>query len=215
MDVSNSEKSDWLEKVFTAKDPDELSDIYNNWAEQYDEDVTHYGYSYKSPPVIAGFVGRHVSEKNGAILDAGAGTGLIGEMLALIGYSKLVALDLSPGMLQVARKKNVYSDLRQMVLGEYLDFPDNTFDATVCAGTFTLGHAPPQSLDEITRITKPGGFIIFSIRCDGNNGDDFISMQESLEKEGKWKLAEKTEPFQSLPFAEPEAENQVFVYKVS
>jgi len=215
MDVSNSEKSDWLEKVFAAKDPGELSDIYNDWAEQYDEDVTHYGYSYKSPAVIAGFVGRYVAGKDGAILDAGAGTGLIGEMLALMGYSRLVALDLSPGMLEIARKKNVYSDLQQMVLGEYLDFPDNTFEATVCAGTFTLGHAPPQSLDELTRITKSGGFIIFGIRCDGNNGDDFISMQENLEKDGKWRLAEKTDPFQSMPFAEPEAGNQVFVYKVS
>jgi ubiquinone/menaquinone biosynthesis C-methylase UbiE len=215
MDVSNSQKSDWLEKVFTAKDPGELSDIYNDWAEQYDEDVTHFGYSYKSPAVIAGFVGRYISEKDGPILDAGAGTGLIGETLALMGYSRLVALDLSPGMLEVARKKKVYSDLRQMVLGEHLDFPDNTFEAIVCAGTFTLGHAPPQSLNELVRITKPGGFIIFSLRCDGNNGDDFISMQETLEKEEKLRLAEKTEPFKSLPFAEPEAENQVFVYKVS
>jgi hypothetical protein len=36
-----------------------------------------------------------------------------------------------------------------------------------------------------------------------------------IEKDGKWQLAEKTDPFQSLPFAEPEAENRVFVYKVS
>jgi hypothetical protein len=54
--------------------------------------------------------------------------------------------------------------------------------------TFTVGHAPPESFDELIRIKKPGGHIISSIRCDGNTGEPYVKMQETLEKEGKWRL---------------------------
>jgi len=55
------------------------------------------------------------------ILDAGAGTGMVGEVLTKLGYANLVAMDLSQGMLEVTRQKNVY----QMVTGEVkeIDIP--------------------------------------------------------------------------------------------
>jgi len=56
--------------------------------------------------------------KNGRVLDAGAGTGLVGKFLSENGYSNLVAMDLSMGMLEQARKQNVYQEFHQMVVGE-------------------------------------------------------------------------------------------------
>ena len=45
------------------------------------------------------------------VLDAGAGTGLVGEWLGILGYPEVEALDISEGMLAVARAKGVYRAL--------------------------------------------------------------------------------------------------------
>ena len=47
------------------------------------------------------------------MLDAGAGTGLLGEWLKIIGYGPVEGVDLSPGMLAVAARKGVYDRLAQ------------------------------------------------------------------------------------------------------
>jgi predicted TPR repeat methyltransferase len=210
--MKNSTTSGWLDKVYNSQNDKELAEVYNGWAEQYDEDLSHFG--YRLPTVVIGLAGRYITHNEFKILDAGAGTGLLGEVLALMGYEDITAIDLSPGMLEVARAKKAYRTLRQMRLGESLDFADNTFDAVVSSGTFTVGHAPPRSFDELIRITRPKGHVIFSIRSDGDNGDPFVMMQETLEKAGAWRLVEITEAFKSLPLKEPEVENQVFVYRV-
>ncbi|MCH7907152.1 MAG: class I SAM-dependent methyltransferase, partial [Chloroflexi bacterium] len=63
------------------------------------------------------------------ILDAGAGTGLVGELLARAGYGDLNGVDISTEMIARARLKGVYRDLRRMELGKTLDFDSNSFDA--------------------------------------------------------------------------------------
>jgi len=207
-----NEKNDWLTQVYEAEGNRELGTVYDEWADRYDENLSQYG--YRLPTVVIGLTGRYVRNRESGILDAGAGTGLLGEVLSVMGYDNLTGLDLSAGMLEVARTKEAYRELRQMVLGEHLDFADNTFDAVISAGTFTVGHAPPKSFEELIRITKSGGSIIFSIRCDGDNGTGFLSIQELLEKQGKWRLVDMTALFHSLPLKEPQVENRVFVYRV-
>ena len=44
------------------------------------------------------------------IIDAGAGTGLIGVELKKLGYTNLCALDISAEMLREAKKKEVYTE---------------------------------------------------------------------------------------------------------
>lgn len=76
-----------------------------NRAGQYDQDLQAFGDGY--PPVIAGLVAGCVRERAAPILDAGAGTGIVGEVLAILGYTRLAGIDLSDGMLAVARAKAV------------------------------------------------------------------------------------------------------------
>lgn len=210
--MTTSKSAAWLEKVYNARDLEELAAGYDAWSETYDNDLMSFG--YKIPAVTAGFIGRYIEPNGDALLDAGAGTGIMGETLNLLGFDQLVAIDLSTGMLEQARKKNVYTDLHQMVLGEHLDFPDDTFGATIATGVFTAGHAPAYGFDELIRITQPGGHIVFSVRADTYLEQGFKAKQETLEESGNWRLAEMTDPFQSLPLGEPQVRNQTFVYEV-
>jgi ubiquinone/menaquinone biosynthesis C-methylase UbiE len=135
----------------------------------------------------------------------------MGEMLALLGYKDLVAIDLSTGMLELARKKGIYRDIRQMLLGEHLDFPDNTFAGVTAVGVLSMVNTPPESLAELTRCTRPGGCIIFSVRADAQG---FKEVQDGLERDNKWSLVEAVEPFVPMPLVAPDIKHRVFVYRV-
>ena len=199
---------EWLKKTYSAKNVNDLGLAYDNWAENYDS----HNFYYIPPTIITGLICRYLETKD-SILDAGVGTGMLGSILTTLGYQSLTGIDISEGMLSIARKRQVYKVLKKMVLGKQLGFNSDLFNAVISVGTFTENHAPPESFDELVRIVKPGGFIIFSTRVDVDLG--FQSKQDKLEKNGDWKLVEKTDTFQATPFAYPEVLIDAFVYKVS
>ena len=198
--------------VYSAESNQELAERYDQWASDYDSDLdTEFGWI--GPLRAAEVFSQHVPQ-NAKVLDAGAGTGLAGEALAGMGYSDLVAMDFSQGMLDEARKKGVYHGFHRMVMGEPLDFATGSFDAVVSVGVLTVGHAPASSLDELVRITRPGGYIVFTLRPDVYEGSGFKEKQDALAAAGKWRLADVGGKFQPLPKGEPEVFHQVWVYQV-
>ncbi|MEM7236420.1 MAG: methyltransferase domain-containing protein [Pseudomonadota bacterium] len=76
---------------------------------------------YRLPALVAGAFSRFVPPESGPILDAGCGGGIQAEALALLGYGPLIGLDLSTGMLSIARAKGIYTELHQGALGAQLD----------------------------------------------------------------------------------------------
>ena len=205
-----TEKS-MVQWVYSSLNNQELADRYGQWATGYDADLER-DFGWSAPQRVAEVFARCVP-RGARVLDAGAGTGLVGQLLARLGYTDLVAIDLSHGMLEEARKKNVYTELRQMVMGEPLDFPSDHFGAVVSVGVLTVGHAPASSLDELVRITRPGGYVIFTLRPDVYESGGFKEKQAALEATGKWKLAEVTQKFQPLPAGEPDVYHQIWVYQ--
>ena len=203
---------DRVQWVYASRNNEELAQRYDQWASEYDIDLTEE-FGWVGPQRAADTFSRYVS-KDAKVLDAGVGTGLVGQCLADLGYRDLAGIDLSPGMLKEAGKKGIYRELRQMVLGEPLDFPTDAFDAVISVGVFTLGHAPAEALKEIIRITQPGGYIVFTLRPDVYENGGFREVQRSLEAGGRWERVEVGEPFQTLPTGEPEVYHQVWVYKV-
>lgn len=193
----------YLDAVYQARSTEELSQLYDQWAAHYDEDVTGFGYTY--PALMAGLVGRHVAERGASILDAGCGTGLIGIMFQALGYTNLAGLDLSAGMLDRARARAIYQDLVQGVLGERLALDDHRFDVVVCAGVLTLGHAPSASLDELARVTRPGGLLIFTLSGPVYHEHGFKERLDALEAAGQIREVERSGEIQALPGAPAES----------
>jgi predicted TPR repeat methyltransferase len=204
-----------LEQVYGARSNDELRAIYDDWAKRYDEDLLAFGYSY--PPAIAGLVGRYVRERDAPILDAGAGTGSVGEILSILGYSRITGIDLSDGMLAVAREKRVYAELRNQTLGTPLDFADDAFAAVVSAGVLATGHAPPSCFDELIRITRPGGHLFFTLSVPAYEEGGFRPKLEALSERGLWRAVETTPTWRALPRARSAAGvmTRAFVFEVS
>jgi SAM-dependent methyltransferase len=184
-------------EVFGAESQERLVAAYAAWADRYDEDMVSL--DIRGPEIVAALTARHLHDRAVPILDAGAGTGRVGELLAILGYSHLVALDLSEAMLARARERGAYRDLHQSTLGGPLAFADSTFAAVVAAGVFTAGHAPPGSLDELLRVTRPGGLLIFTLATPAYERGGFRDKLDGLEAEGRWRPMEATQPFRALP----------------
>lgn len=206
------ESQNRVQWIYSSRNNQELAERYDQWAKDYDQDLEQ-DFEWLGPQRAAEVFARYVP-KDSRILDAGAGTGLVGKFLWEKGYRRIIAMDLSSGMLAEARKKNVYQEFHQMVMGEPLGFETDSFDAVVSVGVLTVGHAPASSLDELVRITRPGGYVVFSLRPDVYETAGFKEKQAALESQGKWRLVEESEKFQPLPKGEPEVYHQVWVYQV-
>ena len=118
-------------------------------------------------------------------------------------------------MLAEAQKKNAYQALHEGTLGNPLDLPSNFFGGVISVGTFTFGHASSEAFDELIRITKPGGYIVFTIRPDHYANSDFKQKQAKLEADGSWALVEVGDPFPIFPKTESDVQLQVWVYRVT
>ena len=199
--------------TYQQTSPEKLEQWYDEWAKDYDQDLIEvYGYL---GPVLAADVAARYLRKDARILEAGVGTGLAGRALKQRGFMDIVGIDFSKGMLKEARKTAIYHELHRMVLGERLDFADNEFDAAIAVGTFTSGHAPASGLIEMTRATRIGGKIIFTLKTDSHEQIGFTSTRRQLEEGRRWRLIEESEPLQMLPKSEPDVRHQVWVFEVT
>jgi SAM-dependent methyltransferase len=200
-----------LDRLYGARDLDELRREYDRIASAYDEALVD-GMGYRSPAAVTE-VARRLLAPEARILDAGAGTGLLGVALAEAGFTRLDGLDLSPRMLAEAARKRVYEDLRVGRLGDELEYETGAYDGVASAGVLTVGHAPASCLDELVRITRRGGLVIFTLRTD-QMPPGFADKIAELEQAGCWELVEQGEEFQALPIGEPEVRVRVFAFRV-
>ena len=198
--------------VYASENNQQLQERYDQWAGEYDEDLES-DFGYVIPRVAAETFGQFVP-KDSKVLDAGAGTGLVGVEMHRLGFTNIDAMDMSQGMLDEAQRKGVYGHLYQMVMGEPLDLETGSYDAAICVGVLTLGHAPAHSLDELARIVRPGGFVTFTLRPDVYTENGFREKQEQLESAGTWELANVTEEFHGMPKGEPDVLFQVWTYSI-
>jgi demethylmenaquinone methyltransferase/2-methoxy-6-polyprenyl-1,4-benzoquinol methylase len=99
------------------------------------------------------------------ILDIATGTGDLAILLAQTKAQKITGLDISPGMLEVGKKKveeKKLSNIIELVLGdsEQMPFEDNSFDAiTVGFGVRNFENLE-KGFTEILRVLKPNGVFV-------------------------------------------------------
>lgn len=198
---------DW---VIRAETNAEMRRRYDLWARDYDGDVGSYE-DYLVPFEAVKVAGQ-VLDRNALIVDAGAGTGLVGETLKKAGFNRLIAVDYSQGMLDVARGKGVYEALHQCDLNGPTEFGASSIDCVITCGTTT--QMPSASLREFARIVRPGGHVIFGVVPDGWKRCGYADVLAELEAAGKMLVESKGPAFQMLPTTEPDFYCEIWVMRV-
>ena len=145
-----------------------VQQLYNDWATNYDRDIGDESQDYVAPALAALAVLRSLGTttigSDIAVLDAGCGTGLVGVELARLGARVIDGVDLSPGMLDVARRTGAYRSLEPADLSKPLSIDSGKYDVVTCVGTLTQGHVGPEAFAEFVRVTKKGGLVVATVR---------------------------------------------------
>lgn len=105
----------------------------------------------------------------GRALDVCTGTGdLIDYLLPLVGpQGQVDGLDFSEKMLDVARERFAQQPQVSLIQGDALalPYPDNTFDGAIISFGLRNVTNIPQTLAEMQRVIKPGGWMINLDTC--------------------------------------------------
>jgi ubiquinone/menaquinone biosynthesis C-methylase UbiE len=190
---------EFLEQVYTSPSLDKTEILYDQWASNYDRDLSNEGYA--SPFLSVQAVVKHFdrtpltsSRLNGelTILDAGCGTGQVGICLASAKKDigpfelKIDGLDLSAGMREVARKTGVYRKLEAADLSKALSMADESYDIVTCVGTLTKAHVGASVLREFVRVAKRGwGLVAATVHNDIWESGGYKAVIDDMEKFGR------------------------------
>lgn len=194
-----------------AKDDADLASRYDKWATAYDADLEEID-GWAAPRFTAECFANFAEDKTWRILDAGAGTGWVGAELSLLGFTQLVAIDYSQGMLEKAREKNVYVELHRMNLNEPLAFDADSFDAVICVGTLT--YVSPDCFRDFVRVVRSGGLVCFSAQPKVHAERGFAAELSALEQASAWIQLHESEEMQPLPRSYPEVRFRTTVLRV-
>jgi len=95
------------------------------------------------------------------VLELAGGTGEIAELLAPR-VSRVISTDLSPAMVDAARRRGLAGVEHRVVDMQAIDLPDRSVDAVVCRFGYMLVPDPLRALRETRRVLRPGGRLAFA-----------------------------------------------------
>lgn len=187
--------SNWAENPST--DFQQVLEEYEAGAARYEQWITRA--EYRAPLDGSRLLRRYCGNLDDPILDAGCGSGLSGDALAQQGFRRLVGIDASPAMVQIAQENEVYETLLAGNLLERLPFDSAQFGAAICVAV--LGHiqSVEQLAIELCRVVKPGGYIVFTQRDDLFEEWKYDVQLRKLDEASIWSLIHKSESHPYLP----------------
>lgn len=153
--------NDIISRLIVATEPDEIQAIYRDWADSYDGDLDQFG--YVAPQIGSSLFEAIVPDRASLVLDAGCGTGLVGQMLSQLGFTNLHGTDFSSEMLARAAQTEVYQSLFRSDFFQPVDLPSDQYEAIISIGVYS-SRMRETFLPEMIRILKPGGIICLSSR---------------------------------------------------
>lgn len=136
--------------------------LFDQYAYTYDKQVKEK-LKYRVPQLLREAVGPFILEGHPVdILDLGCGTGLCAPLFADI-CNKIIGVDLSPNMIEVARTLGGYHKLIVSDILSYLQNRSNECELVIAADVFVYFGNLMEVLQACHRVLKAQGLCCFSI----------------------------------------------------
>ena len=163
--------------------------VFDGFADSFDERLASL--RYRAPQLVAQRLERDATgEAPLEILDAGCGTGLCGQLLEPLA-SRLVGVDLSVGMIEKARARDVYDELVAAELCELMRSRPAAFDGVVSADTLVYFGELEEPLRAARCCLRAGGRLIFTVeRLDPSRDSASGTPSFRLEPHGRYSHSE-------------------------
>ncbi len=145
-----------------------VQELFNHYADTYDEHMEQT-LQYKTPQQLRTLLNPFIEQlpKNPNILDLGCGTGLIGKYFHDLN-AIFIGIDLAKDMLALAKKREIYDDLIESDILEYLQTTDKKFDLIIASDVLNYFGDLEKIFTACTRVLNPQGLILFSIELVEN-----------------------------------------------
>jgi ubiquinone/menaquinone biosynthesis C-methylase UbiE len=137
---------------------------FDEWSSTYEKSAT---WKFFFDPIHETLV-REVGDVGGlSVLDVGCGTGDMLRRFAAAGAARLVGVDASGGMLEVARRlSRSRGDIKFVESSaEALEFEAGAFDLVTSCIAFHHFPEPEGALSEMARVLRPGGRLFICDMC--------------------------------------------------
>jgi predicted TPR repeat methyltransferase len=144
-----------------------VTDFFDGYAERFDSHLIET-LNYIGPAVLSAMV-REACPEFGTVnrvLDIGCGTGLMGvELMKQFGCREIVGVDLSPRMLELARARGCYTDLRCIEATLALRQDPSTYDLITAADVLIYVGALDRLFAACAARLHAGGILAFSVEA--------------------------------------------------
>jgi predicted TPR repeat methyltransferase len=137
----------------------QLSQLYILQADRWDK-VAAGG--YQGHRLVAAALAQSNAGHSDTIVDAGCGTGLVGELLRPQ-VRHLIGVDMSEPMLAQARQKNIYDSLHRGDLVDYMIDHPRSCDVVVSAATLIHFGKLDGVFEAVARCLRPRGLFVFTV----------------------------------------------------
>ena len=170
-----------LENAYRLKTPQDNASYYDDFAATYDNGFAAE-LGYRLPEIVAKTYLQMANVDDVPIADIGCGTGLIASQLA----GRIIdGMDISPGMLDVSRKRGGYRDLYQVDLTGDISTICNQYGAVLSSGTFTHGHLGPDHLVGLLKIARPAALFVVAVNAEHYKKLGFDTIVTRLQAESQ------------------------------
>jgi predicted TPR repeat methyltransferase len=144
---------------------------FDDMADSFDEHLQE-NLDYRAPQLLSDAFASVLPPPDASldILDAGCGTGLVGPLFKPYAR-RLVGVDLSAGMLTRAKGADVYNELVQAELTEFLNSQQKVFDVIVSADTLCYFGDLAPVLRGAAVALKSSGFLVFTLEDAGPDAE--------------------------------------------
>lgn len=150
--------AEFMDLLHTADNHVDVVKLYSGIAEKFDKIQDALAYvGAKNGVKKCLEVGK--VPKTARILDVGAGTGIVGEMLQSMGYDNLDALDGCQELLDKAKERNCYRNLFCSFVSPDMELPveRKAYDVAVMPGVVYPAHILPTAFGQVIKVVKKGG----------------------------------------------------------
>jgi predicted TPR repeat methyltransferase len=153
--------------ALSGENPDHPCDgyvrrLFDASAATFDQDlVAKLGYGIPGEMVAALRGIRDAPDRPWDVLDLGCGTGLVGVEIAP-DSRRLVGVDLAPNMVEQARQRQLYTELRCADIAVALALDEAQYDVVTAADVFIYVGKLDEVIPAVRRVLKSGGMFACS-----------------------------------------------------
>jgi SAM-dependent methyltransferase len=186
------DSSEILGRVSNLGQDDSSRDIYDDWSQDYDDHLQSE-FGYISPRVAATELAQRLPQPGLEIIDFGCGTGLVGAALREHGFVSIDGADISTGMLEQARAKQVYRNLLCADLTARIPLEDDCYGAGLCVGSLGAGHVGAQHVAEMLRPIRSDGLLVLTMNGSYYQSGNFEQTFRQMQDDGLWSIVKLEE----------------------